>query len=368
VLVSEEYAERMAKRKIGEEARSRGSFLNCWIEGWERFTRPLGDVSPDGVVIVGASGHLFIHGGTNDNVATYRGEVEMAADWLEEWRTLVAKRLGLAQRAGRRLVHLVVPEKLAVYADSYPRDLTACGPRPVLRLLDEGALPFVYPIEALRDACSGGNTYLLTDSHLTPRGNRILAEATVRELGVLPALLPDVEDNDAAPHLGAGDLGLHFDPPLLEVFRPMAGASRATVVSDNRAEVASVGGHIGSMRVFRREDAPDQRTAVVFGDSYGFGDDAYQGLSWWLAQIFREVHFVWVPFGWDPDYLDSVNAELVVCQTAERFMARVPRLKVNVRSLARETIARHRAISEERIFGDRSIRARARDVLGGWRR
>jgi len=26
VLVSEEYAERMAKRKIGEEARSRGSF------------------------------------------------------------------------------------------------------------------------------------------------------------------------------------------------------------------------------------------------------------------------------------------------------------------------------------------------------
>src|SRR5450756_165119 len=103
VLASEEYAERMAKRKIGEEARSRGSFLNCWIEGWERFTRPPGDVSPDGVVIVGQSGHLFIYGGSNDNAATYRGEVEMAADWLGEWRTLVAKRLGHAQRAGRRL-------------------------------------------------------------------------------------------------------------------------------------------------------------------------------------------------------------------------------------------------------------------------
>jgi len=236
----------------------------------------------------------------------------------------------------------------------------------VLRLLEEGSLPLIYPIEALRDARNGGSTYLRTDSHLTPRGNLILAEATVKELGVSPAFLPEVDDT-AAPHLGAGDLGLHFDPPLLEVFRPMAGASRATVVSDNRAEVASVGGHIGSMRVFRREDAPDERTVVVFGDSYGFGDSAYQGLSWWLAQIFREVHFVWVPFGWDPEYLDSVNAELVVCQTAERFMARVPRLKVNVRSLARETIARHRAVSEERIFGDRSIRARARDVLGGWR-
>ena len=368
VLASEEYAERITRRKIGEEARAGRPFLNCWIEGWERFARPSGDVSPDGAVIVGESGHLFIYGGTNDNLATYRGEVEMAADWMEEWRTLVAKRLGHAQRAGRRLANLVVPEKLAVYADCYPQDLTARGPRPVLRLLNESALPLVYPIEALRDARSGGNTYLLTDSHLTPRGNRILAEATVRELGVSPALLPDVEDNDVALHLGAGDLGRHFDPPLLEVMRPMAGASRAVVVSDNREEVSRVGGHIGSMRVFRREDAPDERTVVVFGDSYGFGDDAYQGLSWWLAQVFREVHFVWVPFGWDPEYLDSVNAELVVCQTAERFMGRVPRFKVDVRSLAQETITRHRAVTEERIFKDRSIRARARDVLGGWRR
>ena len=366
VLASEEYAERIAKRKISEAVRTGRPYLNCFVDGWEAFTRPPGDISPDGVVIVGESGHLFIYGGTNDNVATHRGEVEMAADWLEEWRTLVAKRLDHAQRAGRRLAFLVVPEKIAVYTDCFPQDLTVIAPRPVLRQLEEAALPLVYPMEALRDARGGGNTYLSTDSHLTPRGNQILAEATVRELGVSPALLPDVDT--ASPYLAAGDLGLHFDPPLVEVMRLMAGASRAAIVSDNWAEVTSIGGHIGTMRVFRHEDAPDQRTAVVFGDSYGFGDDAYQGLSWWLAQIFREVHFVWVPFGWDPDYLDSVNAEVVVCQTAERFMGRVPKLKVNVRSLARETTSRHQAVTEERIFGDRSIRARARDVLSGWRR
>jgi len=365
VLAAEEYAERLARRKTGEDALARGSFLNCWIEEWQRFARPVGDISPDGVVIVGATGHLFIHGGSNDNVATYRGEVEMAADWMEEWKSLVLKRLESARKDGRRLVHLVVPEKLAVYADCYPHDLTARGPRPVLRLLDEGALPFAYPIEALREARSGGETYLRTDSHLTPRGNRVLAEATVRELGVSPALLPGVEENDTALHLGAGDLGRHFEPPLLEVMRPMAGASQAGIVSDNRAEIARVGGHIGTIRVFRREDAPDERTIVVFGDSYGFGDDAYQGLSWWLAQVFREVHFVWVPFGWDPKYLESVEAELIVCQTAERFMGRVPRFKVNVRSMARETISKRRAFTEERIFGERSIRERARRMLGG---
>ena len=351
VLASEEYAERIAKRKMGEEAPARGSFLNCWIEGWERFARPPGDLSPDGVVIVGESGHLFIYGGFNNNVATHRGEIEMAADWLEEWRTLVAERRDHAKRTGRRLASVVVPEKLAVYADCFPQDLTTCGPRPVLRLLDEGGLPLIYPIDALRDARNGGDTYMLVNSHLTPRGNRILAEATISELGVSPALLPDAGDT-GAPLLSAGDLGPHFDPPLLEVVRPMAGASRASVVSDNREEISRVGGHIGTIRVFRYEEAPDERTAVVFGDSYGIGETNYQGLSWWLAQIFREVHFVWVPFGWDPDYLESVNAELVVCETAERFMGRVPRLEVDVRSLAQETIARRRTVTFERIFTD----------------
>jgi alginate O-acetyltransferase complex protein AlgJ len=102
--------------------------------------------------------------------------------------------------------------------------------------------------------------------------------------------------------------------------------------------------------VFRNDDASDQRKVVVFGDSYGFGDDAYQGLSWFLAQVFCEVHFVWVPCGWDPDYVDSVGAELVVCQTAERFIGRVPQVSVDVRSLAQETTSRHRALTEERIF------------------
>ncbi len=106
------------------------------------------------------------------------------------------------------------------------------------------------------------------------------------------------------------------------------------------------------MRVFRRDDAPDPRTVVIFGDSYAFGDDAYQGLSWFLAQIFREVHFIWAPFGWDPDYLDSVGAELVVCQTAERFVGRIPKPRINARSLSQGTTGQHRALTDEHIFED----------------
>jgi alginate O-acetyltransferase complex protein AlgJ len=358
VLESEEYARRRAKQDAGPELEAEAavlSFLNCWIDDdWERFSRPLGEISPDGVAIVGAGGHLFIYGGTNDNVAVQRGEVQMSSSWMGEWQVIVEQRLEAARDAGRRLVGLVVPEKIAVYADRFPQDVTPHGPRPVLRLLEEAGLPLVYPQAALCDRRKDAETYLRTDSHLTTGGNLLLAQATMTALGVSTTLLPQVRDA-ATAYLAAGDLGSHFDPPMLEVMRPMAAASEASIVFDNWAEISAHGGHIGTMRVFRRDDAPDQRTVVVFGDSYSFGDDAYQGLSWFLAQVFREVHFVWAPFGWDPAYLDGVAADLVVCQTAERFIGRVPMASVDVRSMAQETISRRRALTEERIFSDRKV-------------
>jgi alginate O-acetyltransferase complex protein AlgJ len=348
VLASEEYKQRLARRA---HAQTQVPSLNCWIDGWEHFARPIGEVSSDGVAIIGHRGYLFIYGGSNDNVAAHRGEAETPEGWMDSWQALMRDRLDYVCETGRRAAFVVVPEKLAVYPDLFPQDLTARGPRPVLTLLESAGLPLVYPQDAMRDARDKGETYLRTDSHLTVYGNLLLATATLRELGVATALVEELR-YDSRPHLGAGDLGQHFDPPILEVMAPIVDGSQATLVSDNWAQITALGGHIGTRRVFRRDDAPDQRTAVIFGDSYGFGDDAYQGLSWFLAQVFREVHFVWVPFGWDPEYLDRVGAEVVICQTAERFIGRVPVARVDVQSMAQETTSQHRPLTEQRIFSD----------------
>ncbi len=131
VLASEEYAARRLATRTSEAGQSGKTFLNCWIADWERFARPLGELSPDGVVIVGKSGHLLIHGGSNHNLAVQRGEVDMAAGWLQEWHGIVTGRLDHARCAGRRLTCLVVPEKLAVYADCFPGSLTPIRPRPI---------------------------------------------------------------------------------------------------------------------------------------------------------------------------------------------------------------------------------------------
>jgi alginate O-acetyltransferase complex protein AlgJ len=348
VISSDEYTARVAART---RTSSDGPLLNCWIPGLERFSRAVGSISPDGVAIVGGEGHLFLCGGSNNNLAMYRGEIDMASDWAARWRELVDRRFADARAAGRALCCLVVPDKLSVYADLFPQDLEPGAPRPVIRLLEETSLPLLYPRGSLRDAREQGDTYMMTDSHLTARGNRLLAQATITSLGA-PSQLLDHVSSAQEQQLMSGDLGQHFTPHIVEVGQRLSAGSASTIVFDNWPEVLRQGGHIGTRRVFRREDAPDSRTVVVFGDSYAFGDDAYPGLSWFLAQAFREVHFVWVPFGWDAGYLDRVGAELVVCQTAERFIARVPRPSVDVESLAREVTERGAAHGLERVFGD----------------
>jgi hypothetical protein len=340
VLASEEY--RALISRPDPSADHEPVYLNCWIDAWEQFSRPPGQISTDGVVMVGRSGHLFIHGGTNDNVALQRGEVDLPDRWIEEWQTLVEDRLTYAERTGRQLVCLIVPEKLVVYADRYPHELVPVAPRPVLRLLGEGGLPLLYPVDHLVEARQSGEAYLFTDSHLTPMGNRVLASAIVERLGASSALLPRIPDSHN-PHLGAGDMGLHFDPPIAEVMQPLVGLSQAEIISDNWQEIAALGAHVGIVRIFHRKDAPDNRTVVIFGDSYAFGGEAYQGLAWFLAQIFREVHFIWAPFGWDPDYLERVGAECVICECAERFTRRVPDKSMNVEALAQETISKYRS-------------------------
>jgi hypothetical protein len=103
--------------------------------------------------------------------------------------------------------------------------------------------------------------------------------------------------------------------------------------------------------VFRNEAAPDSRVAVVFGDSFGFSAPNYQGVSWFMAQVFREVHFVWVPFGWDPDYVRKVGAEAVLIQGAERFVSRVPQRRCVVAGLAEETLRRKQPSGPEPTSG-----------------
>ncbi len=346
-LESSEFEQRMLE--ITAATRAQGpALVNVWHPDLAPYGLQPGNRSDDGIAIVGQDGSLFLCGGTNANLGQYVGAVEMAPTWLEEWREIVLRRREELDRMGLPHALLVVPDKLAVYEERYPEPLDKVGPRPVERLLDLPELELLYPLEELRTAASTEDVYLRTDTHLTFRGNEILFRALIEPLGIDG--VPDFAAMPLRSYTVAGDLGVKFEPQIVSVVSEPNTLGAAEIVEDNRAEIEAVGGHIGTRRVFHNADAPDRRVAVLFGDSFGFSAAYYQGVSWFMAQVFREVHFVWIPFGWDPDYTRRVGAEAVLIQGAERFVARVPHPRSEVAALAEETLRRKQPVGVEAVF------------------
>jgi alginate O-acetyltransferase complex protein AlgJ len=331
---SEEYEARLRAR--GEAAPADRPRVNVWHPELAAWTHPPGTVSADGVAIVGHEGWLFVAGGQNSTLAQYRGEDPPCAAWLDAWTAGLDVRRHEASELGIALACIVVPDKLAIEEEHFPTSIEPRGARPALRLREHARGALLYPLDELRAARAEGDVALRTDTHLTVHGNRVLAAAVAARLG-LPAPDP-ARFGTLHEYLTSGDLGARFEPRIVEVARVVVGLGDAEIVADNRAAIAAAGGHVGTRRVLRNRTAPDARVAVLFGDSYGFAAPHYQGLAWWLAQVFAEVHFVWVPFGWDPGYLRDAGAQVAVVQTAERFAGRVPRDRVDARALAQRTI------------------------------
>jgi alginate O-acetyltransferase complex protein AlgJ len=346
-LDSDEYATLLRER--GADSSRTPTFVNVFHPDLAQWGFPPGTRSDDGVAIVGHDGWLFLCGGTNANLGQYVGAVEMEPAWLDEWRDVVRRRAADLRTLGVASALLVVPDKLAVYEEHYPENLTRVGPRPIERLLTVPDLPIVYPLAELRAGTgSGEEVYLRTDTHLTFRGNERLVSSVLDALEVEGQ--PDLAALPLRSYPIAGDLGNKFDPQIVSIVSEPNSLHHARIVEDNHEGIAAVNGHIGTRRVFRNEQAQDRRVAVLFGDSFGFGAPRYQGLSWFLAQVFQEVHFVWVPFGWDPDYVRRVGAKAVLVQGAERFVARVPHLSVEVARLAEETLRRKQPLDIEVAF------------------
>ena len=346
-LGSPEYTERL---RMATAAAAGPPVVNIHHPDLAAYGLPPGTRSDDEIAIVGNDGFLFLYRGSNTNLDQYIGAVELAPRWLDEWREIILGRREEIQAMGLASAVLIVPDKLAVCVDHYPEPLVKVGPRPVERVLAVPELELLYPIDELRGAAAGEEVYLRNDTHLTYRGNELLFRSLLDPLGIDAGRLPDFAAMPLRAYPAVGDLGVKFDPRIVNIISEPNTLGTAEIIRDNRAEIEAVGGHIGTHRVFRNEAAPDPRVAVLFGDSFGFSAAYYQGVSWFMAQTFREVHFVWIPFGWDPAYVRQVDAEVVLIQGAERFVARVPHFRTEVAGLAEETIRRRRAIGPEAVF------------------
>jgi hypothetical protein len=283
---------------------------------------------------------VFLGSGTNTILDQYRGTFALPEDFDTRWTQVLEARRRGAEALGATFAALIVPDKLGVLAAEFPEVLPHMAEAPGVVLAARPELKLLYPVTEL--AAVPGGAYLRTDTHLTYAGNAALARAVGAALGV--TIEHELTPERINRYVTSGDLGSRYSPPIVEVVAAPNDYGDAKVVVSDRDAVAGVGGHVGTRQVLRNEQAADHRTAVLFGDSYALAAPHYQGLAWFLAQAFREVHFVWVSFGWDPDYAAAVGAQVVVCQIAERFVVRPPELQVDVQALAAELTGRIDAV------------------------
>lgn len=348
-LDSAEYAARLGSAPPPGPRTRQQAVVNVYRPDLAAWTHQPGIRSPDGIAMVGRDGWLFLCSGSNSVVEQFAGH-PMEEGWLEGWRAALRLRAREVAALGARMAFLVVPDKLAVYEPFYPEPIVPAGPRPVELLMQSTEVPVLYPLDALQAAAADTPVFLRTDTHLTLRGNQVLYDSL--EGLIAPAGAVSLEGLQPTSYLTSGDLGHRYDPQIVEVVSNAGSLRDARLAEDNSDAMQAVGGHIGTRQVFVDDHAPDPRTVVLFGDSFGFGTASYQGLAWFLAQGFREVHFVWVPFGWDPAYARRVGAQVVVFEGAERFLTRVPLDAVDAGLLAEETLGRRQGLDLGAAFND----------------
>jgi len=301
---------------------------------------PLWHCSADGSALLGRDGFIFVYGGSNDVVSLYATGDDEAQAVATSWSELFAQRAAALAGRGIAYVQMVIPEKSTVLPELAPRELTPITT--FLKFIEEdmaAADPARYylSIAASPDfKTRGRDVFRKVDSHLSPDGAFCIIKSLlghmVREYKHLPAPFETVLEQlgmtvqPGRIRLAGGDLALRLlGVPLYEPYQPMeAPALNALTPSIvTQTSIIPEGGHIGTRMVYTNPQAPLPLKLVVFGNSFfEKGKSEYQ-ISWWCRHLFREFHFLWQPEV-DYAYVDSVQPELVICQTIERFLNKVP--------------------------------------------
>lgn len=281
------------------------------------YDHPFEALSRDHVAVAGVDGWQYIANGNNAWEQQYLGEVALDEPTLQVWQQTFERRRTAANSIGARFAHLVVPEKQAIVPDArWPQgSRPPLAERPVLQMqrrIPEAA-GLVYPVERLRaeswraELCWRGN------SHWCASGAWFGFVELMRVM--CPELAFDFERVPLARSWWRHDLLLKFaDEPCYESVISIP--RRARLIYDNRL-MAMTGAHVGNHYVLQNHAAPYQAPVVIFGDSYSFD----VGFSDLMAAFFGQVHFVWNTMI-DFQYCKTVGAQLVLVQSAERYLIR----------------------------------------------
>jgi len=283
---------------------------------------PVGFMATHRDALMGRNGHAFLTGGSNNLIRQYGKENEEALT-SSSWYSLVKTRNEKINSLNSKFVQIIIPEKMSVYPELLPFEIET----PTNNLSDlenklsaENFYISIIDLFSKKKQENKEKLYKKLDTHLQPIGSYEVFSHIV--FSVFNFIAKEREFNKEI--ICKGDLS---DRILGEfIFDKFYDTENDDFMSD-RVNIETFlgvpGKHTGQYSIWNNPSAPIKKKVLAFGNSF-FGNCLDQGcLGWWFSNYFENFYGVWSP---DVDFslVEKEKPDLVICQTAERFMNIVP--------------------------------------------
>lgn len=265
-----------------------------------------GEVSPDGSAIIGEDGFIFIKGGSNDWDSQIAGNAIISDDDFTRSRENLAE---FKRHCGNRGISagvIVIPEKDVIYPELSPncKGVTLDKRSVNIFLNDFGDIG--YPLSEMVNLKEHVRVYHKRDSHFNAFGGFVVANECLRLIGY------DELSYDEVPFIHSDfqdDLAVKWE---------RFDTKRRTVRPSYKESVLANGNPVNGLHL--RLDShviKNKKKIIIYGDSYSWNPDA--GLCRYMTYKFETVHFIWSRRV-DWDLLDAINPDVVIMESAERFL------------------------------------------------
>jgi hypothetical protein len=279
----------------------------------------IGEISADKSAIIGKDGWCFIYEGSNNYRNSYFDYTNLKVG--DEWVELIKNRRLLCENLGIPFIQLIVPNKATLIPEKFP-DKLGYGISVILqRLLSNIPDPsLLCPILDLKEPNIKFNVYRKNDSHLTILGNVIIADLILNKLNLNFQINSELILNTVS-HIG--DLGSKFQNKIEEFFlAPNFQNGFLAQAFINKTNETLVDGLVGTAQSFVNNNFFINKSVLVFGNSF-FERCPSWGISPIFASLFRNYHFIWSS-DVDESQIKLLNPDIVIAQTCERFLNKLP--------------------------------------------
>lgn len=224
-----------------------------------------------------------------------------------------------------------MPDKHSVLPQQSPLDID--GPTLAYAKLMKRFAKYSHVLDLLPSlrklAESSNSPWLRRDTHPSSAGVQTMVSDLMTSLGYDTSIVESSDPVDTTRI--KGDLGVgFFSVPLYEEvvnFSQLSQCAADEITSEVlRSQFSHKRGadwRRGHYEVFRNGLAPfDEKLMLVGTSTSNFGKLSNQ-ITWWLKQLFTEVHFVWqteIEF----ELVEAVQPSILIGQTVERYLARTP--------------------------------------------